>query len=37
MSKPETLDLNDSSVLYAQPIVNGFQLVNSTQSSDESI
>lgn len=29
VSKPETLDLNDSSVLYAQPIVNGFQLVNS--------
>ncbi|PKH67586.1 hypothetical protein CXF59_06660 [Flavobacterium sp. ALD4] len=29
ITKPETLDLNDSSVLYAQPIVNGFQLVNS--------
>jgi hypothetical protein len=37
MSKPDTVDLSQAGVLYAQPIVNGFQLVNSTQSSDESI
>jgi hypothetical protein len=29
MSKADTVDLSQAGVLYAQPIVNGFQLVNS--------
>jgi hypothetical protein len=28
--KADTVDLSQAGVLYAQPIVNGFQLVNST-------
>jgi hypothetical protein len=30
MPKADTVDLSQAGVLYAQPIVNGFQLVNST-------
>jgi hypothetical protein len=33
LAKPmpaDTVDLSQAGVLYAQPIVNGFQLVNST-------